>query len=83
MTKRTDTRVFQSLTVEEILKKVFEPFSPDYEFKLKGEFPTYEYCVQYRESDFNFVSRLMEQEGIYYLLQALCKQAHNGDRQCA
>jgi type VI secretion system secreted protein VgrG len=66
LTKRTDTRVFQSVTVVEILKKVFEPFSPDYELQLKGEFPKYEYCVQYRETDFNFVSRLMEQEGVYY-----------------
>lgn len=66
LTRRTDTRIFQSMTVEDILKKVFEPFSPDFDFQLKGAFPKYEYCVQYRETDFNFVSRLMEQEGIYY-----------------
>ncbi len=66
-TRRTDTRVFQGLTVVEILKIVFEPFSPDCDFQqLTGEFPKYDYCVQYRETDFNFVSRLMEQEGIYY-----------------
>jgi type VI secretion system secreted protein VgrG len=66
LTRRTDTRVFQDMTVQDILKKVFEPFSPDYEFQLSGALPKYEYCVQYRETDFNFVSRLMEQEGIYY-----------------
>ena len=66
LTRRTDTRVFQSTTAEAILKKVFEPFSPDYEFHLEGSLPVYEYCVQYRETDFNFVSRLMEQEGLYY-----------------
>ena len=67
LTRRTDTRVFQGLTVVEILKIVFEPFSPDCDFQqLTGEFPKYDYCVQYRETDFNFVSRLMEQEGIYY-----------------
>ncbi|MBC7706957.1 MAG: type VI secretion system tip protein VgrG [Rhodoferax sp.] len=66
LTRRSDTRVFQDLTAQDILKKVFEPFSPDFEFQLTGTLPKYEYCVQYRETDFNFVSRLMEQEGIYY-----------------
>ena len=66
LTRRTDTRVFQEMSVQDILKKVFEPFSADYEFDLKGVFPKYEYCVQYRETDFDFISRLMEQEGIYY-----------------
>ena len=66
LTRRTDTRIFQSMSVDQILKKVFEPFSPEYDFQLKGALPEYEYCVQYRETDFNFVSRLMEQEGIYY-----------------
>lgn len=66
LTRRSDTRVFQNMTLEEILKKVFDHFSPDYEFQISGALPKYEYCVQYRESDFNFVSRLMEQEGVYY-----------------
>ena len=38
----------------------------DFEDRLSGSYRTWEYCVQYRETDFNFVSRLMEQEGIYY-----------------
>ena len=38
----------------------------DFEEQLSGSYRTWEYCVQYRETDFNFVSRLMEQEGIYY-----------------
>lgn len=66
MTRRTDTRIFQDVTVVDILKKVFEPFEPEYQFQLQGNFPKYDYCVQYRETDFNFASRLMEQEGIYY-----------------
>jgi type VI secretion system secreted protein VgrG len=66
LTRRSDTRVFQGQTMEQILKKVFEPFKPDVEFKLVGALPTYEYCVQYRETDFNFVSRLLQQEGAYY-----------------
>jgi len=67
LTRRSDTRIFQAMNLETILKKVFEPFSPDVKFELAGApLPVYEYCVQYRESDFNFVSRLMEQEGVYY-----------------
>jgi type VI secretion system secreted protein VgrG len=66
LTRRTDTRVFQKQNLVEILKTVFAKFSADFEFHVGGSLPTYEYCVQYRESDFNFVSRLMEQEGVYY-----------------
>jgi type VI secretion system secreted protein VgrG len=66
LTRRSDTRVFQGDTIEQILKKVFEPFKADFQFNLTGSFPAYEYCVQYRETDFNFVSRLLQQEGAYY-----------------
>ncbi len=65
-TRRADTRIFQHLSVVDIVKKVFEPFTPDFDLQLSGSYPPREYCVQYRETDFNFVSRLMEQEGIYY-----------------
>lgn len=67
LTRTSDCRIFQTLTVPEIIKKVFEDFpNADYRFDLKGEYPEREYCVQYRETDFNFVQRLMEHEGIYY-----------------
>jgi len=66
LTRRSDTRIFQMMNLDAILKQVFEPFSPDYELHFTGAMPQYEYCVQYRETDFNFVSRLMEQEGVYY-----------------
>jgi len=57
--------------VPEIVKKVFDEYSVQ-DAKLDGLTATYSkrtYCVQYRESDFNFVSRLMEEEGIYYFFQ--------------
>jgi type VI secretion system secreted protein VgrG len=69
LTRRSDTRIFQSMGLQDILKQVFQPFSVDYRFDLTGTLPTYEYCVQYRESDFDFVSRLLEQEGIYYFFE--------------
>ena len=41
----------------------------DYSFQLKGAFPPRDYCVQYRETDLHFVSRLMEEEGIFYFFK--------------
>lgn len=66
LTRRADTRIFQNKSVVDILKEVFDAFKNDARFDLSGTYPSLEYCVQYRETDFNFVSRLMEQEGIYY-----------------
>lgn len=69
LTQRQDCRIFQEMTVEDILRQVFDDAgfgSEDYQFKLSSSFPARVFCVQYRESDFNFVSRLMEEEGMYY-----------------
>ncbi len=63
----TDCRIFQNKTVPEIIEKVFKDRGfTDFRLDLQETYPPREYCVQYRETDFNFVSRLMEQEGIYY-----------------
>lgn len=64
LTKRTQSRIFQQLTVPDILKKVFTGLNVKNE--IKGTFQPRDYCVQYRETDFNFASRLMEEEGIFY-----------------
>lgn len=63
----TDYRIFQEMSVPDIIEKVFSDagFS-DYKRNLTGTYPDRTYCVQYGETDFDFVSRLMEQEGIYY-----------------
>ena len=67
LTRTADCRIFQKMSVPDILKKVFGDHSiAAHEFQLSAAYRRWEYCVQYRESDFNFVSRLMEQEGIYY-----------------
>jgi type VI secretion system secreted protein VgrG len=67
LTRTSDCRIFQNKKVPDIIKEIFQEngFS-DFEDKLTGSYREWEYCVQYRETDFNFVSRLMEQEGIYY-----------------
>lgn len=64
LTQRIQSRIFQQINVPDILKKVFEGF--EVKFELQGTFEPRNYCVQYRESDFDFASRLMEEEGIYY-----------------
>jgi type VI secretion system secreted protein VgrG len=75
LTLSHDSRIFQDLSTLEIVKLLFD--------ELKGQFPdlvayrdgttkTYtklDYCVQYRESGFNFVSRLLEQDGIFYFFE--------------
>ncbi len=67
LTRTADCRVFQDKTVPDIIKEVFKGHNlTDFEEKLSGSYSAREYCVQYRETDFDFVSRLMEQEGIYY-----------------
>ena len=68
LTRKQDSRIFQEKTVPDILEEVFKEINgfSEFERKLYGNYRTWEYCVQYRETDFNFVSRLMEQEGIYY-----------------
>lgn len=66
-TRIADCRIFQNKSVPEIIEEVFGSRGFDcYELRLTGSYAPWEYCVQYRETDFNFVSRLMEQEGIYY-----------------
>jgi type VI secretion system secreted protein VgrG len=62
--KRIQSRIFQQVTVPEILKTVLAGLDVVYE--LQGNYPARDYCVQYRESDFQFASRLMEEEGIFY-----------------
>ncbi|WP_333874598.1 type VI secretion system Vgr family protein [Methylobacter sp.] len=67
LTRRADCRIFQNKTVPAIIKQVFTDSGyTDVKDNLSGSYREWDYCVQYRETDFNFVSRLMEQEGIYY-----------------
>lgn len=60
-------RVFQEQSIPEIAAAVFQKSGfRQFETKLQGNYPKLDYCVQYRESDLQFVSRLLEQAGIYY-----------------
>lgn len=73
-----NSRIFQDRSVVDILTEVFNDFDlarGHYRFDLRRKYPARSYCVQYRESDFNFVNRLMEEEGLWYYFE----HAGNGD----
>jgi type VI secretion system secreted protein VgrG len=67
LTRKAQSRIFQQMSVPDILKKVL--VGVDVTYEIQGTFYPRDYCVQYRETDFNFASRLMEEEGIYYFFK--------------
>jgi type VI secretion system secreted protein VgrG len=70
LTRTADCRIFQQKTVPQIIEELFGEFGlTDYELSLNATYDTWDYCVQYRETAFNFISRLMEQEGIFYFFR--------------
>ena len=69
---RTDCRIFQNKTIEEIIKAVFDDAgvpSDMTRFELSGVHKPREYCVQYNESDLAFIERLMAEEGAFYYFE--------------
>lgn len=69
LTYSSDNRIFQDKTVKDILADVFKGHGQSAKQKLSGTYAKRSYCVQYGETDFDFVSRLMEEEGIYYYFE--------------
>jgi len=67
LTRTTQSRIFQQKSVPDILKAVLVGFSVT--FELQGTYEPRDYCAQYRESDFDFASRLMEEEGMFYFFK--------------
>lgn len=64
---RSDCRIFQAQSVPDIVKAVFSQLGfNDFEWRTQGQYPAREYCVQYRETDFAFVTRLLAEEGLFY-----------------
>lgn len=69
---RSQQRIFQHLTVEQIVSRLLEEhgiFTDAYEFKLDTTYLARDYCVQYQESDLHFIQRLCAEEGIHYHFQ--------------
>ncbi len=70
LTRTADCRIFQNKKVPEIIQEILkENGVTDIKTVLKATYEPQDYCVQYRETDFNFVSRLMEQYGIFYFFE--------------
>jgi type VI secretion system secreted protein VgrG len=70
LTRTADCRVFQNKTVPAIFQEVCQQAGfTDFRLALSGTYDPWEYCVQFRETDFNFLSRLFEQEGIFYYFE--------------
>ena len=78
LTLRRNSRIYQNTTVPDIIQSVFKDakISADqFKLSLNATYEAREYCVQYRETDLQFVARLMEEEGIYYYFEH-SKDAH-------
>ncbi|MFN8652416.1 MAG: contractile injection system protein, VgrG/Pvc8 family [Gemmatimonadales bacterium] len=58
--------MFSNMTVNDVLSEVLSKHGIDHDLDLTGTYTVRDYCTQYRETDFAFISRLMEEEGIYY-----------------
>lgn len=62
-----ESRIYQNLSVLEIVEQVFRDRGyTDFDIRCTREYPSRDYCVQYRETHLNFVQRLLEEEGIFY-----------------
>jgi type VI secretion system secreted protein VgrG len=67
LSRMINNRIFQEKDVQEIVQQVFDDRGAfDYEWNLSDNYNKRNYCVQYNETDLNFVSRLLEEEGIHY-----------------
>ena len=70
LTASADCRIFQNMRIPDIITKVFQDRGfTDFESVLAETYDQKEYVVQFRETDFDFVSRLMQREGIYYFFR--------------
>jgi type VI secretion system secreted protein VgrG len=67
LTQVSQSRIFQQKSVPDILSEVLKGF--EFGNEIQGTFEPRNYCVQYRESDWDFASRIMEEEGIYYYFE--------------
>jgi type VI secretion system secreted protein VgrG len=70
LTRSADCKIFQNKSADKIIQAIFDDLGfYDYKLVLIRPLRVREYCVQYRETAFNFVSRLMEEEGIFYFFR--------------
>lgn len=78
-TKHVDTRVFRQMTIKDIADQILGELGIPCEWKLEGEHITRDHTVQYQESDYHFISRLMEDEGVYFYFDYTLETVIFGD----
>lgn len=69
MTQSKDSKVFQEKSVKDVISEVLQDYDISPKWDLKETYPKLDYCVQYNETDFDFVHRLLEEAGIYYYFE--------------
>jgi type VI secretion system secreted protein VgrG len=70
LTLAADCRIFQKKSIPDIIREIFGDFGfSDFSFETQGQHKARDYCVQYRETAFNFVARLLEEEGIFFFFK--------------
>jgi type VI secretion system secreted protein VgrG len=70
LSRTSDCRIWHNKTALDIIKEVFRDRGfTDYRDATTSGFPTLEYCVQYRETDLNFICRLLEKHGVYFFFE--------------
>ncbi|WP_122886866.1 type VI secretion system Vgr family protein, partial [Burkholderia pseudomallei] len=70
LAENRNSRIFQNMSVPQIVEQVFQGHQRNgYRFELEGTYEPREYCVQFQETDLNFVKRLLEDEGIYFWVE--------------
>lgn len=66
---KQNSRIFQQKTVKQIVSQILSEHNITAQFKLNNTYPEIDYCVQYQETDFDFISRLLEKAGIFYFFK--------------
>jgi type VI secretion system secreted protein VgrG len=69
LTRTDDCRIFQSQTVPDVIKEILRAHGIAFREALIGDYPKWDYLTQYRETDFQFLARIMSHEGIYYFFE--------------
>jgi type VI secretion system secreted protein VgrG len=70
LSQTSDCRIFENKTVPEIVMQIFQEFGfRDFRIALQGTYERLDVAMQYHETEFNFISRLMEQEGMFYFFE--------------
>ena len=69
MTQSKDSKVFQEKSVKDVISEILTEYDIDAQWDIVETYPKLDYCVQYNETDFDFVHRLLEEAGIYYYFE--------------